>query len=109
MVPLSTLVSLDTVFGPNVLARYNLFPSATINGNAAPGHSSGEAIQAMAQVASRTLPQGYGSEWSDLSYQERQAGGQSVIASALALVFGSLFLVAQYESWSLPVSVIVST
>ena len=109
MVPLSTLVSLDTVFGPNVITRYNLFPSATINGNAAPGHSSGEAIQAMAQVASRTLPQGYGYEWSGLSYQEQQAGGQSLIAFTLALVFGYLFLVAQYESWSLPVSVILST
>src|SRR3954454_10873345 len=104
MVPLSTLVSLDTVFGPNVLARHNLFPSATINGNAAPGHSSGEAIQAMAQVASRSLPQGYGYEWSGLSYQEQQAaGGQSLIAFTLALVFGYLFLAAQYESWSLPV------
>ena len=94
---------LDTVFGPNVITRYNLFPSATINGNAAPGHSSGEAIAG--HGAGRVQDPAAGLRLRVVGpVLPGTAGGaaQSLIVFALALVFGYLFLVAQYESWSLP-------
>ena len=108
MTPLSTLVSLKTTTGPQVIYRYNQFPSTQINGAAAEGKSSGQAMAAMAELARRTLPQGYGFDWSGLSYQEQQAGGQTVAIFLTALLFGYLFLVAQYESWSIPLTVILS-
>jgi multidrug efflux pump len=108
MVPLRALVTLRRVLGPNVVTRYDLFPSVTINGRAAPGHSSGQAMDAMERVADRTLPKGFAYEWSGLSYQERQAGNQAPYAFLLALIFGYLFLVGQYESWSVPFGVIAS-
>jgi multidrug efflux pump len=108
MVPLRSLVTVSTIVGTDAITRYNQFPSVTINGQTAPGHSSGEALAAMEQVAADRLPAGFSFEWSGLSYQEKQAGGQGVIAFGLALVFAYLFLVAQYESWTLPMSVIVS-
>ena len=108
MVPLRSLVTLTTVLGSDAITRYNLFPSVTINGSAAAGKSSGQAMAAMEQVAAQRLPAGFGYDWSGLSYQERQAGGQGGIAFALALVFSYLFLVAQYESWTTPLSVILS-
>ena len=108
MIPLRSLVTLTEQLGPDLVTRYDLFPSVNINGQAAPGRSSGEAIQAMAQVAAQRLPAEFGYEWSGLSYQEKQAGGQAAIAFVLALVFAYLFLVAQYESWTLPLPVITS-
>jgi len=108
MVPVRTLATLDTTFGPSILNRYNLFTSATINGDAAAGYSSGEAMNALAEVAKNTLPSGYGFEWSGMSYQEATASGQVAMIFALALIFGYLFLVGQYESWTIPLAVITS-
>ena len=108
MVPLTSLVSLRTVLGPQLIKRYNQFTSADFNGNAAPGFSSGQAMAAMEQVAAKELAPGFGYEWSALSYQEKRTGGQVVWLFALALVFAYLFLVAQYESWNLPLSIVLS-
>lgn len=108
MVPLRSLVTLETVLGPQTITRFNLFPSVTVNGAPAPGRSSGEALLALEATARAFLPQGYGYEWSGLSLQERQAGGQTWMIYALSLLFAYLFLVAQYESWSVPLSVVLS-
>jgi hydrophobe/amphiphile efflux-1 (HAE1) family protein len=108
MVPLRTVVSLTTILGPYVISRYNLLPAAPINGVAAPGSSSGQAIAAVERVAADTLPAGYSYEWSGLSYQETTSSGQEPIVIGLALLFAFLFLVAQYESWILPISIILS-
>jgi hydrophobe/amphiphile efflux-1 (HAE1) family protein len=108
MIPLTSLVTLRTVLGPQLIKRYNQFTSADFNGNAAPGFSSGQAMAAMEQVASNVLTPGFDYEWSALSYQEKTTGGQVVWLFALALVFAYLFLVAQYESWNLPLSIVLS-
>lgn len=108
MVPLRSLVSLKTVLGPQSITRFNLFPSVTINGAPAAGQSSGEALFDLESIAAQSLPQGYSYEWSGLSLQEKQAGGQTWIIYSLSLLFAYLFLVAQYESWSVPFSVVLS-
>jgi multidrug efflux pump subunit AcrB len=108
MVPLRTVVSTTAVLAPYVVSRYNLSVAAPINGEAAAGASSGEAITGIERVAADTLPEGYGFEWSGLSYQEAQTAGQAPIVLGLALLFAYLFLVAQYESWMLPLTVIFS-
>jgi len=108
MVPLRSLVSLSTVLGAQTANRYNLFPSATINGSPAPGLSSGQALAAMDRLAKASLPRGYATEWSSISFQEKQVGGQAAGIFALAVLFAYLFLVAQYESWSTPLSVLIS-
>ncbi|GGH23294.1 transporter [Alsobacter metallidurans] len=108
MVPLRSLVTTSTVLGPQTVSRFNLFPAVTVNGAAKPGRSSGEALAALDEIARTQLPAGYGYEWSGLSLQERQASGQTWIIYSLSLLFAYLFLVAQYESWTTPISVIVS-
>lgn len=108
MVPLNTLVEIETTFGPQFLNRYNMYSSLTVNGSAAPGHSSGQAMKAMEQLANKTLPSGMKYEWTDMSYQEKLAGGKVVVVFILALVFIYLFLVAQYESWMIPMAVMLS-
>ncbi|MGD8469783.1 MAG: multidrug efflux RND transporter permease subunit [Desulfobacteraceae bacterium] len=108
MVPIRSLVTLSTVLSPPLIYRYNQFASVQINGNAAPGFSSGDAMAAMERLAARTLPKGYAFEWSSMSFQERQAEGKVVYLFALALLFGYLFLVGQYESWNIPLSIILS-
>ncbi|MEM7169742.1 MAG: multidrug efflux RND transporter permease subunit [Pseudomonadota bacterium] len=108
MVPLRTLVEVEPILGPETLKRYNLFVSASVSGSPAPGRSSGEAIGAMEKLANASLPEGYGIEWTGTSFQEIQAGGQAGFIFGLALVFVYLFLVAQYESWSIPLPVILS-
>ncbi|MEQ8654526.1 MAG: multidrug efflux RND transporter permease subunit [Kiloniellales bacterium] len=108
MVPVRTLATVEETLNPQLFYRYNLFSSATINGSAASGYSSGQAMAAMAEVSASTLPEGYDFEWSSMSYQEQKAAGQIGAILALALVFGYLFLVAQYESWSVPLSVLTS-
>jgi multidrug efflux pump subunit AcrB len=87
MVPLEGLVTVSEVLGPNSVNTYNLFPAVLINGAAAPGKSSGQAIAAMEQVAKQHLPQGYGYEWTAMSYQELQAVGQQAAAFLAAIVF----------------------
>jgi multidrug efflux pump len=108
MVPLRTLVTLSTTLGPQLVTRFNLFPSVTVNGSAAPGVSSGQALGTIERLADTELPEGFGHAWSGISYQERLVGGQAILIFGLALLFAYLFLVAQYESWSLPLSVLFS-
>jgi hydrophobe/amphiphile efflux-1 (HAE1) family protein len=108
MVPLSSLIKISTVLGPQTVVRYNQFRSAQIMGGAFPWISSGEAMNALEKVAEKTLPQGYAYDWTALSYQEKKSGGQASFLIALALLFGYLFLVAQYESWTIPLAVILS-
>ncbi len=107
MVPLSTLVNTRPILGPDIAPRYNLYRAASVRASTAPGFSSGDAMAAFEQLAERTLPPGYRVEWTGLAYQEREAGSTAVFAYGLALVFVYLFLVAQYESWSIPIAIIL--
>jgi HAE1 family hydrophobic/amphiphilic exporter-1 len=107
MVPLSTLETTRPTFGPQYTNRFNVYRAALVTGSAAPGYSSGQALDALEQVARETLPREMSYDWSDLSYQERKAGGSgSIFALSIAFVF--LILAALYESWSLPFSVLLS-
>jgi len=108
MVPLQSIAELKTMVGPAVITRYNNYRAVTINGSPAPGVSSGSAMDAFQAVAGKVLPAGYALEWTGTSYQERQAGGQTGIILGLALLFAYLFLVALYESWTIPVPVLLS-
>ncbi len=107
MVPLDSLVTISSVQGSNAVNRYNLYPTVEITGAAAAGVSTGQALAAMQAVAAQHLPKGYGYEWSSISYQQKQAGSQSGSVLIFALVFAYLFLAAQYQSWTLPISVIL--
>jgi len=108
MVPMSALVTIREGTGPQNIAHYNLYRSIQINGSAAPGHSSGEAMDAMEEIAERVLPITYGYDWSGMSFQEKLAGNaQSVIFIFVALVV-FLVLSAQYESWILPLMILPS-
>ena len=106
MVPLSTLVSIKEVQGPEYIERYNVFRAVTINGSAAPGYSSGQATLAMEALAS-TLPEGYGYEWTGTTYQEKLSGGQTGAIFAMAIIFVFLVLAALYESWAVPFAVLL--
>lgn len=106
-VPLSALVSRSLRVGPNVLPRFNGYPAVEITGAPAPGVSSGEAMEAVRQLAKDTLPPGYGIEWSNASYQEIKAGNQAPVVLAFGLVIVFLILAAQYERWSLPIAVLL--
>jgi HAE1 family hydrophobic/amphiphilic exporter-1 len=108
MVPINTLVKLKRVFGPETVSRYNLFNSIGINAITKPGYSSGDAIRAVEEVAADKLPEGYAFEFSGLTREEISSGGQSVIIFALCLLFVYFLLSAQYESYILPLSVILS-
>ena len=107
MVHMRSLVNLSTVLGPQIVKRYNQFISTQINGDAAPGFSSGQALAAMERLTAKTLPKGYAYDWSAMSFQERKAGGKVSVLFALALLFGYLFLVGQYESWTIPLPIII--
>ena len=107
MVPLRTLVSLSSTLGPETIRRFNLYRAAQVNGEPAPGYSSGDAIAAMQRLAAEVLPDGMTYEWSGVTYQELKAGQKAPVLFALAIVFAYLFLVAQYESWSIPLSVML--
>jgi HAE1 family hydrophobic/amphiphilic exporter-1/multidrug efflux pump len=106
MVPLSTVVRTRSINGPQYYERFNVYRAATINGTNAPGFSSGQAIDAMEQVA-RTLPDGFGFEWSEATYQEKKTGGQTGYIFALSLMFVFLVLAALYESWAMPVAILL--
>jgi hydrophobe/amphiphile efflux-1 (HAE1) family protein len=108
MVPMRSIASLRIVTGPQVITRYNNYRSVTINGSPAPGVSSGTAIAAMEELSKSTLPSGYSYEWTGTAYQEQAAAGQTGIILALAVLFAYLFLVALYESWAIPVPVLLS-
>lgn len=106
MVPLSAFATLEWSMGPPQLNRYNGFPSFTLNGSAAPGHSSGEAMRAMEMLAA-DLPRGIGFDWSGQSYEERLSGSQAPVLFALSVLVVFLALAALYESWSIPLAVIL--
>jgi HAE1 family hydrophobic/amphiphilic exporter-1 len=108
MTPLASLVTIRRVSGPEYTNRFNLFRSIQINGSPAPGYSSGQAMAAMEQVSNEVLPAGFGYAWSDMSYQEKKAEGGQAVVFAMSFVFVFLILVALYESWSLPFSVLLS-
>jgi multidrug efflux pump len=107
MVPLGSLVAVRQTTGPDRVVRYNMFPAAEINGDTAPGFSSGQAISTMERLAAETLPGGFGFEWTDLAYQQILAGNTALFIFPLCVLFVFLVLAAQYESWSLPLAVIL--
>ncbi|UYW02353.1 efflux RND transporter permease subunit [Flavobacterium agricola] len=107
MVPLSTFASLERVYGPEVLTRYNMYMSAMINGEPAEGYSSGEAIAAIERVAAEKLPRGFSIEWSGMTREEILSGNQTVYIFGLVLVFVYLLLAVQYESFILPIPVLL--
>ncbi len=107
-VPLRSLASLRVVEGPQVITRYNNYRAIPIQGSPGPGVSSGTALTAMAGVSGKTLPNGYGYEWTGTAYQEYAANGQTGIVLGLAILFAYLFLVSLYESWIIPVPVLLS-
>ncbi len=108
MVPLRAIADARVVLGPQTISRYNNYRSVTVNGAPGAGVSSGAALQAMAEVSRRTLPPGYDFEWTGTAYQEVQASGQTGQILALAVLFAYLFLVALYESWMIPIPVLLS-
>jgi multidrug efflux pump subunit AcrB len=107
MIRLGTLMSIRDTSGPVAVMRYNMYAATAITGNGAPGTSSGQAIGLMQEVAKRALPESMASEWTELTYLQLQAGDQAMLVFALAVVFVFLVLAAQYESWSLPLAVIL--
>lgn len=108
MVPYSNFLTMERVFGPNQITRYNMFTSSLITGDAAPGVSSGEAIAAVEEIAADILPRGYALEWSGVSREEKESGGQTILIFGICLLFVYLLLSAQYESLLLPFPVILS-
>jgi len=108
MVPLRSLVDAQQQLGPLFITRYNNYRAVSILGSAAPGTSSGQSLAAMTQASNATLPPGYGFEWTGTALQELQAAGQTGFILGLAVLFAYLFLVALYESWSIPVGVLLS-
>jgi len=107
MVPLGAVVKINEATGADRIVRYNMYPSAEMNGNPAPGVSSGDAIAAMERLAHETLPPGMGIEWTELTLQEILAGNTAVFIFPLCVLFVFLTLAAQYESWSLPLAIIL--
>jgi len=108
MVPLGTLLDVREVEGPSLIGLYNLYPAATIAGLPAAGFSSGQVMTLMEQIAERTLPPGMGTEWSAMSYQEKVVGNQVYFVFALAVLLVYFVLAGQYESWLLPIAVILA-
>jgi len=108
MVPFSTFIQLERVYGPEQLTRYNMFTSAMVNGQPAPGYSSGDAIQAIERVAAEKLPKGFTYDWSGMTREEIESGNQAIYIFMICLVFVYLLLAAQYESFLLPLPVILS-
>jgi hydrophobic/amphiphilic exporter-1 (mainly G- bacteria), HAE1 family len=108
MVPIRSLAQARLVQGPQAMIRYNGFRAAIINGAPKPGISSGQALDAMERISAQTLPAGYSFEWTGTALQEKAAGGQTAIVLGLAVLFAYLFLVALYESWNIPIPVLLS-
>jgi hydrophobic/amphiphilic exporter-1 (mainly G- bacteria), HAE1 family len=108
MVPLGALASVRDSLGPDRVVRYNLYPSASVQGVPARGRSSGEALATMEAVAKDKLPPGVRAEWTTMAFQEQRAAGQGTVVFALALLLVYLILAAQYESWTAPISVVLS-
>ncbi len=108
MVPVGAVADIRAALGTNVVSLYNLFPAATINGMAAPGWSSGQALAAMENIARKTLPRGMAFEWTAMSYQERLVGSSAYFIFALAILLVYFVLCGQYESWITPAAVILA-
>jgi HAE1 family hydrophobic/amphiphilic exporter-1 len=108
MVPLGTVLTVQTVQGPPLISLYNLYPTVTLAGGPAAGFSSGQAMGIMDQIAAQSLPPGYGSDWTAMSYQEKIVGNQIYLIFGLALVLVYFVLAGQYESWTQPLSVILA-
>jgi hydrophobe/amphiphile efflux-1 (HAE1) family protein len=108
MVPLRSLATMHVITGPPVISRYNNVRSITVDGSPGPGVSSSQALAAMAEISNKVLPAGYSYEWTGTAYQEVQAGGKTGVVLALSVLFAYLFLVALYESWTIPMSVLIS-
>lgn len=108
MIPLTALGNASYTTGPGSIKRFNMFTTAVIRGSAAQGYSSGQAMEKMEEIAQRHLPDNIGLEWSGLSYQEKKAGGQTGLVLTLVFLFVFLFLAAQYESWTVPIAVLLS-
>jgi multidrug efflux pump subunit AcrB len=107
MVPLSSVATFEERTGPYRVPRYNLFPAAEVQGTAAAGFSTGQALDRMEQIVAEGLPEGYAFEWTELALQERLAGNTGLLLFAASVVFVFLLLAAQYESWTLPLAVIL--
>ncbi|MFC2249654.1 efflux RND transporter permease subunit [Labrys portucalensis] len=107
LVPLGTLVEVKEVSGPQLIQRYNMYPSVPLQGNAGPGVSTAQALDEMEALAKATLPQGTSFQWTDLAFQERATGNTAIFIFALSVLFVFLVLAAQYESWSLPLAIIL--
>lgn len=108
MVPLLSVVNFETTFGPQSITRYNMYTALTITGNAASGYSSGQAMAIMENVARANLSESYGFDWTALSFQEKRTSGNSIFIMALSILFGFLFLSANYESWLMAIAVMLS-
>ena len=108
MIPISSLGNSNYTAGPGTVKRFNMFTSAPVTGEASHGYSSGQAMAAIEQIAADHLPENIGIEWSGLSYQEKHASGQTGYVLALAFLFVFLFLASQYESWTIPIAVLLS-
>jgi hydrophobe/amphiphile efflux-1 (HAE1) family protein len=108
LVPLDTLIDVTKIVGPETITHYNLYRSAEIDGDNAPGYSSGQAMKAMEELAEEFMPEGMGFEWSGISYQEIKAGNLAPLIFGLSLVFVFLFLAALYESWAMPFMVMLA-
>jgi multidrug efflux pump subunit AcrB len=106
-VPLGSFTTVRDISGPYRVPRYNLYPAAELDGAAAPGYSQGEAIEIMQKLAAETLPDGFSFEWTTLAFQQQRAGNTAIFAFLLAVVFVFLVLAAQFESLTLPLSVIL--
>ncbi|OAH99985.1 multidrug transporter AcrB [Methylomonas methanica] len=108
MVPFSSFLTIEKVYGPEQVTRYNMYTSAMVNGQPAPGYSSGQAIAAIKEVAAQKLPKGFGYDWAGSSRDQANAGNQAIVIFAICLTFVYLLLAAQYESFLLPFAVILS-
>lgn len=107
MVPIGSVATFEDKTGPYRVVRYNLFPAVEVDGDTAPGYSSGASLTTMEKVAAETLPSGYGTEWTGIAYQQKAAGSTAALVFGLAVVFVFLVLAAQYESVTLPLSIIL--
>jgi multidrug efflux pump subunit AcrB len=108
IIPIRALAEASIAFGPQTVIRYNNVRSVTINGEPAPGRSTGDALAAMERISQETLPRGYSYQWTGTAFQEKAAAGKTPIILALAILFAFLFLVGLYESWTIPVPVLLS-
>jgi hydrophobe/amphiphile efflux-1 (HAE1) family protein len=108
MVPVRSFMEPKLILGPQLIQRYNNYRSTTIQGSPAPGKSSGDALVTMEDLSAKTLPAGYAYEWTGTALQEKEAGGKTPIVLGLAVLFAYLFLVALYESWAMPMAVLLS-